>query len=677
MSPRASIRRVSLKRVAQICFTFALVATTIGAVVRASAGNVYFVSPSGSDSGSGSLSQPFHTISRGMSRLRPGDTLFVRGGVYIERATPKITSGHSDAGILVAAYNAEKPVLQGSLSLSSPSYWTVRGLSVVAGAVNKPGKPLVRLRGGTHWTFADAEVAYGITTAGVLVDGSPSDFTLHGLYVHGMLPAGGGTADLVRIESGSHGTVERSVLAGSPAGAGVRVGSAGSNASVGTITLRYNTLYGNWGPANLVFGGTASASRVERNIMVSTGTPGSVAGAGLTGTQDVVSDNLAWMTTHVVQPGVAGLTDAGNNRVVDPRFLAPANSDFHTLLDLAKDYGAYAITVTPSPSPSPVTTVLPTVSPTPTITPKPTLPPPPPPPTVSPTPTPPPPVTVLTGRLYSSTSFWNTEIGSSPSIDPDSSAMVSGALAAYASNANFANTDSWGVPIVYADSSDKLYNVACTKYDCGTSISFRIPSGAKPTTGSDHHLVVVDGSKELDMWEAVYDSSNDSWSAGSRYVTDAYGWGAMCSLGQHCNGSVAAGFAAFGGIPRPEEFSGNLIPHALTITTPLTKSGFIACPATHTDGKSSSSGAIPEGARVQLDPSFDVAAQSWPQWKKVIARTLQVYGAYVSDTGGTLAIRGEADLNRSGAWSSAGVPEGASISDLPWAKMRVLTIKAC
>ena len=255
--------------------------------------------------------------------------------------------------------------------------------------------------------------------------------------------------------------------------------------------------------------------------------------------------------------------------------------------------------------------------------------------------------------------------------------MVQGALSGYASNANFANTDAWGVPIVFASSTDKLYNVGCTKYDCGTSISFRIPRGAKPTTGSDHHLVVVDGSKELDMWEAVYDSTNDSWSAGSRYVTDAYGWGAMCALGQHCNGSVAAGFAAFGGIPRPEEFSGDYIPHALTITTPLTKSGFIACPATHTDGKSTASGAIPEGARVQLDPSFDVAAQSWPRWKKVIARTLQIYGAYVSDTGGTLAIRGEADLNRSGAWSNAGVPEGASISDLPWAKMRVLTIKSC
>jgi hypothetical protein len=255
--------------------------------------------------------------------------------------------------------------------------------------------------------------------------------------------------------------------------------------------------------------------------------------------------------------------------------------------------------------------------------------------------------------------------------------MVQAALVAYKSNANFANTDSWGIPIVYARSTDKLYNVACTKYDCGTSVSFRIPAGAKPTSGSDRHLVVIDGDRELDMWGATYTSSNDSWSASSRYVTDAYGWGAMCGLGQHCNGSVAAGFAAFGGIPRPEEFAEDVIAHALTITTPLTKSGIIACPATHTDGKSSSAGALPEGARVQLDPSFNVSGQSWPNWLKVIGRTLQRYGAYVSDTGGTLAIRGEADLNRSGAWANAGVPEGANLSALPWEKMRVLDIKAC
>ena len=295
-------------------------------------------------------------------------------------------------------------------------------------------------------------------------------------------------------------------------------------------------------------------------------------------------------------------------------------------------------------------------------------------PAPTPTPTPSPPVP---GRLYASDSFWNMPIGSTPAIDAGSATMVSSGLVAYKDSANFANTDSWGVAIVYAQPTDPLFNIACTKYDCSTSISAHIPAGAKPTTASDHHLVVIDGTLEVDMWLAAYNGTTNTWSAGSRYKTDAYGWGAICSLGQHCNGSVAAGFAAFGGIPRPEEFAGGLIPHALTITTPNTRSGYIACPATHTDGKYASANAIPEGARIQLDPAFNVDAQAWPAWKKTMARTLQVYGAYVSDTGGSLAIRGEADLNREGAWANAGIPEGPSIKDLPWDQMRVLQLTQC
>lgn len=256
---------------------------------------------------------------------------------------------------------------------------------------------------------------------------------------------------------------------------------------------------------------------------------------------------------------------------------------------------------------------------------------------------------------------------------------MAASLTSFASNANFANTEGWGIAIVNASTTDKEYTIGCTYFDCGTTVKFRIPMDAKPTTGGDMHLVVVDPAKglELDMWRAEYDATTDTWQAGSRYITDAYGWGAICALGQHCNGAVAAGFAAFGGIPRPEEFAMPVIPHALTLTPPFTRSGYIACPATHTDGEDASVNAIPEGARVQLDPAFNVDATTWPAWKKTLARTLQVYGAYVSDTGGTLAIRGEADVNRQGAWTAVGMAEWASLSDLPWSQMRVLQLTQC
>ena len=281
-------------------------------------------------------------------------------------------------------------------------------------------------------------------------------------------------------------------------------------------------------------------------------------------------------------------------------------------------------------------------------------------------------------RFYSDTSFWNTPIAANATVDANSSAIIAKAIAAYASNANFSNTDAWGIGLAYATPASTLYTVLCTTYCTGDTIQFAIPSGALPSTGSDHHLAVVNGTQELDMWEAAYNSTSNSWSAGSRMINDASGWGASCTPGQHCNGAVAAGFALLGGAIRPEEIAQGHIDHALSITTPYTRSSYIACPATHTDGKYADTSAIPEGALIQLDPSFDVDAQSWPAWEKVIAKALQTYGAYVSDTGGSLAIRGITDMNAGSAtWSSAGTPKGPSLSNLPWSSFRVLTIQSC
>ena len=44
----------------------------------------YYVSPTGSDSNPGILSQPFATINHGVKVLKPGDTLYIRGGTYAE-----------------------------------------------------------------------------------------------------------------------------------------------------------------------------------------------------------------------------------------------------------------------------------------------------------------------------------------------------------------------------------------------------------------------------------------------------------------------------------------------------------------------------------------------------------------------------------------------------------------
>ena len=89
------------------------------------------------------------------------------------------------------------------------------------------------------------------------------------------------------------------------------------------------------------------------------------------------------------------------------------------------------------------------------------------------------------------------------------------------------------------------------------------------------------------------------------------------------------------GLIRPEELKAGAIRHALVFSLPsqYVKGGGPVPPATESDGQSGLEGAIPEGARVQLAPSFDVKTLEHP-WQRTIARALQVYGMYLADRGG-------------------------------------------
>ena len=283
-------------------------------------------------------------------------------------------------------------------------------------------------------------------------------------------------------------------------------------------------------------------------------------------------------------------------------------------------------------------------------------------------------------RLYSDNSFWNTPIESSPAIDPNSSGMVQKALVGYRSSAHLSNSDTWGISLAYASPLSKLYNVGCTRYGCDRAVSARIPRYAAANGGSDGKLTVIEPTTntEFDAWIAEYNAIDDTWRAGSRFSTRSDGWGALCGLGEHCNGPNAMGTAGMGGVVRPEEIAQGHIDHALAVATPYTRSGYIACPGTHTDGKYSDPDAIPQGARIQMDPSFNVDAMSWPRWKKVVAKALQKYGAYIDDTGGSLSISSESNVNRGyDAWTFAGVTGSKSLADFPWEKFRVLKLEQC
>ncbi len=99
-------------------------------------GTSYYLSPDGSDSGSGSIDDPWATMHHASEFLEPGDALIARGGRYVDQEGEDWhASGEADAPILFAAYPGETPIFDGDgagsfLILEDVSYLHVLGLTI-------------------------------------------------------------------------------------------------------------------------------------------------------------------------------------------------------------------------------------------------------------------------------------------------------------------------------------------------------------------------------------------------------------------------------------------------------------------------------------------------------------------------------------------------------------------
>jgi len=77
----------------------------------------YYVSPHGNNNAKGNLRHPWKSIQKSINKIKAGDTLMVRGGVYkifkpIKIKTPKTSKTRP---ITIKAYPSEKPILDASL----------------------------------------------------------------------------------------------------------------------------------------------------------------------------------------------------------------------------------------------------------------------------------------------------------------------------------------------------------------------------------------------------------------------------------------------------------------------------------------------------------------------------------------------------------------------------------
>ena len=78
-----------------------------------------FVSPGGNDQAPGTIDRPFRTIQRAVDGMAPGDTCWLREGVYRETVTLK-QSGTKERPIHIRAYPGELPILDGTEPIAGP-----------------------------------------------------------------------------------------------------------------------------------------------------------------------------------------------------------------------------------------------------------------------------------------------------------------------------------------------------------------------------------------------------------------------------------------------------------------------------------------------------------------------------------------------------------------------------
>jgi hypothetical protein len=276
-------------------------------------------------------------------------------------------------------------------------------------------------------------------------------------------------------------------------------------------------------------------------------------------------------------------------------------------------------------------------------------------------------------EVLSTDSPWYLPIPDEPRIDEESDTMVSvlnrdgGAIALLYE---------YGVTVYEVDERTPGVKVHCTQEGWGECpVEDRlvpVPEGARPSSGSDGAMVVVDYAAErvYDFWQAKAESSGNwstTWATWAPFGSEGVG---------DAGGATGAGVNLLAGLVRTEEIEAGAIDHALAFVASDSCAFVYRYPATKTDGDVWDEPCVPQGARVQLDPSIDVEGiPGITPGEIAVAKALQTYGAFLRDKSETaMGIVFETPTTEADPYpDAAGFPyDFYEMPHIPWDRLRVL-----
>jgi hypothetical protein len=210
-----------------------------------------------------------------------------------------------------------------------------------------------------------------------------------------------------------------------------------------------------------------------------------------------------------------------------------------------------------------------------------------------------------------------------------------------------------------------------------------VPDDARPDPQQDSHLVLVDWDAGWiwDMFSVTRDAAgNWSCQSGMKLRVDGSGvFDIERFAGVHTGESIhpygparAAGVPCCAGLILHEEVAAGRIAHKIAMATQASAlQQFVYPPATWTDG--GWHGGLPQGAVIQLDPSYDLTGL--PPAARVVARALQEYGAVNVDVAGGHVIYCQGLYGDARGRSWHGLLSGESLVHIPLSRYRVLRMR--
>jgi hypothetical protein len=344
--------------------------------------------------------------------------------------------------------------------------------------------------------------------------------------------------------------------------------------------------------------------------------------------------------------------------------------------------------------------------------------------------------------FFSPSGPWNATVLANPALESNSAAIVStmsnliAAKVAAGGPNPYIQTTTYSTPLYNVDASTPKQPLTI---DPGTGHQVPlvnainanggvpIPAGAQPAAGTDGHITIYDASshKLYEFWRASSPEMNTPpcgalpWNDGtlcfgdSRWHAEWGGimdqvdtdpgffsvnsWPGLTGTQGYDWGATATSLPLAGGLITLDDLNAGVINHALAGAWATTCKNFFVAPAQRNDSSASdiTPACLPEGAKLQLDPAYNVNADPNPPITKAIERAAQTYGIIMRDTtgGNSFAMYaqdprteptnpytsgpGVGGVNNGGRGFFGGVTPSSLLVNFPWSRLRVLAATHC